>query len=149
MQVATALGAVLRNEKAKSQPCGVFGSFGWSGEAVDEMEGRLKVSFAPLVYVTINDQCDPSFSLRSVHLGSPGVISKPQEWSNLGSGYMGVPRSCLQEQLACRYVGAQVAMLRVYPVALTLVADCCRMLASGLHSTRCGSNSSPAPKTCR
>lgn len=24
--------------------CGVFGSFGWSGEAVDELEGRLKVS---------------------------------------------------------------------------------------------------------
>ena len=48
MQVATALGAVLRNEKAKSQLCGVFGSFGWSGEAVDEMEGRLKVSSLPL-----------------------------------------------------------------------------------------------------
>lgn len=24
-------------------PCGVFGSFGWSGEAVDELENRLKV----------------------------------------------------------------------------------------------------------
>jgi flavorubredoxin len=23
-------------------PCGVFGSFGWSGEAVDEMEQKLK-----------------------------------------------------------------------------------------------------------
>ncbi len=41
--MATTLGAILRNEKAKSQMCGVFGSFGWSGEAVDEMEGRLKV----------------------------------------------------------------------------------------------------------
>ena len=42
-QVATTLGALLRSEKAKSQKCGVFGSFGWSGEAVDELEGRLKV----------------------------------------------------------------------------------------------------------
>lgn len=45
-QVATALGALLRSEKAKSQLCGVFGSFGWSGEAVDELEGKLKVSSA-------------------------------------------------------------------------------------------------------
>lgn len=44
LQVQTALGAVLRNATAREQPCGVFGSFGWSGEAVDEMEGRLKVA---------------------------------------------------------------------------------------------------------
>ena len=42
-QVATTLGALLRSEKAKNQMCGVFGSFGWSGEAVDELESRLKV----------------------------------------------------------------------------------------------------------
>lgn len=41
-QVLTALGAVMREPGAKEQPCGVFGSFGWSGEAVDEMEARLK-----------------------------------------------------------------------------------------------------------
>ncbi len=42
-QVQTALGAILRDPKAKEMPCGVFGSFGWSGEAVDELEKRLKV----------------------------------------------------------------------------------------------------------
>eukprot|EP00887_Chlorella_sp_A99_P004582 scaffold4.g4582.t1 len=41
-QVQTALGAILLNSAARSLPCGVFGSFGWSGEAVDMMEGRLK-----------------------------------------------------------------------------------------------------------
>ena len=41
-QVKTALGAVLRESEAKALPCGVFGSFGWSGEAVDEMEARLR-----------------------------------------------------------------------------------------------------------
>ena len=46
LQVQTALGAVLRDATAREQPCGVFGSFGWSGEAVDEMEGRLKVRHA-------------------------------------------------------------------------------------------------------
>ena len=43
-QVQTALGAILRDPKAKEMPCGVFGSFGWSGEAVDELEKRLKVT---------------------------------------------------------------------------------------------------------
>ena len=38
----TALGAILRASEAKALPCGVFGSFGWSGEAVDEMEARLR-----------------------------------------------------------------------------------------------------------
>ncbi|GIL84269.1 hypothetical protein Vretimale_15926 [Volvox reticuliferus] len=41
-QVSVAMGAILREPSAKAMPCGVFGSFGWSGEAVDEMEGRLR-----------------------------------------------------------------------------------------------------------
>ncbi|EFN57640.1 hypothetical protein CHLNCDRAFT_57191 [Chlorella variabilis] len=41
-QVQTALGTILRNNNAKRVPCSVFGSFGWSGEAVDKMEQRLK-----------------------------------------------------------------------------------------------------------
>ena len=43
-QVQTALGAIVRDSAARELPCGVFGSFGWSGEAVDELENRLKVS---------------------------------------------------------------------------------------------------------
>ena len=46
-QVQTALGAVLRDARAKGLPCGVFGSFGWSGEAVDELDSRLRVSVLP------------------------------------------------------------------------------------------------------
>jgi hypothetical protein len=42
-QVATALGAIIRAPGAAARlPAGVFGSFGWSGEAVDEMEARLR-----------------------------------------------------------------------------------------------------------
>ncbi|MEW5312660.1 MAG: hypothetical protein WDW38_004276 [Sanguina aurantia] len=41
-QVQVALGDILRASSAKELPCGVFGSFGWSGEAVDEMESRLR-----------------------------------------------------------------------------------------------------------
>lgn len=43
VQVQTALGAIVREPSARELPCGVFGSFGWSGEAVDELENRLKV----------------------------------------------------------------------------------------------------------
>lgn len=42
-QVQTALGTILSNGHARTVPCSVFGSFGWSGEAVDKMEKRLKV----------------------------------------------------------------------------------------------------------
>eukprot|EP00899_Mesostigma_viride_P004497 jgi/Mesvir1/14048/Mv11904-RA.2 len=40
--IKEALGIVLGDSQARTKPCGVFGSFGWSGEAVDEMQGRLK-----------------------------------------------------------------------------------------------------------
>ena len=39
--VQTALGAIVKDGDL-DKPCGVFGSFGWSGEAVDMMEKRLK-----------------------------------------------------------------------------------------------------------
>lgn len=42
-QVQTALGTIISNANARQVPCSVFGSFGWSGEAVDKMEKRLKV----------------------------------------------------------------------------------------------------------
>jgi flavorubredoxin/flavin reductase (DIM6/NTAB) family NADH-FMN oxidoreductase RutF len=40
-QVQTALGIVLSNA-AKNKLAGVFGSYGWSGEAVDEIESKLQ-----------------------------------------------------------------------------------------------------------
>ena len=40
-QIQTALGIIL-STAAKSKPAGVFGSFGWSGEAVDILENKLK-----------------------------------------------------------------------------------------------------------
>ena len=51
--VKQGLGAILQLPEARALPCGVFGSFGWSGEAVDELEQRLKdggfrAAFPPL-----------------------------------------------------------------------------------------------------
>ena len=44
-QVLAGLGAILRSAATKDRPCGVFGSFGWSGEARDDggrAEGGLE-----------------------------------------------------------------------------------------------------------
>ena len=41
-QVSGMLGSILRSAEAKELPCGVFGSYGWSGEAVDILRDRLK-----------------------------------------------------------------------------------------------------------
>jgi len=41
-QVQGALGTLLQQPSAGLVPCGVFGSFGWSGEAVDEIAGKLR-----------------------------------------------------------------------------------------------------------
>lgn len=51
-QVQTALGTIL-STAAKSKLAGVFGSYGWSGEAVDELESKLldagyRLGFEPI-----------------------------------------------------------------------------------------------------
>jgi flavorubredoxin/flavin reductase (DIM6/NTAB) family NADH-FMN oxidoreductase RutF len=40
--VKQALGTILQEEGSRAKLCGVFGSFGWSGEAVDELEAKLR-----------------------------------------------------------------------------------------------------------
>jgi len=56
-QVQTALGTVMRVGSQK--PCGVFGSFGWSGEAVDIMEGKLKDAGFPLAFPSVRCKFKP------------------------------------------------------------------------------------------
>lgn len=58
--VKTALGAILREPGARAKPCGVFGSFGWSGEAVDELEGRLKDGGLSFAFETIRCKMKPT-----------------------------------------------------------------------------------------
>ena len=60
LQVQTALGAILRAQEAKQMPCGVFGSFGWSGEAVDEMEKRLQDAGFKLAFDSIRVKFKPT-----------------------------------------------------------------------------------------
>lgn len=40
-QVSAMLGSIVRSSEARALPCGVYGSYGWSGEAVDKLQSRL------------------------------------------------------------------------------------------------------------
>ncbi|GAB4203467.1 MAG: diflavin flavoprotein [Coleofasciculaceae cyanobacterium] len=57
-QVQTALGIVL-STAAKTKLAGVFGSFGWSGEAVDEIESKLQDAGYRLGFDTIRVKFKP------------------------------------------------------------------------------------------
>lgn len=59
-QVQLALGSVLREPSTRQLPVGVFGSFGWSGEAVDEMEAKLKDGGFSFAFDSIRVKFKPS-----------------------------------------------------------------------------------------
>lgn len=66
-QVQTALGAILKaGGEVKTLPCGVFGSFGWSGEAVDKMEGRLKDAGFQFAFPAIRCKFKPTESTLQI-----------------------------------------------------------------------------------
>ncbi len=58
-QVQTALGIVL-STAAQTKPVGVFGSYGWSGEAVDEIEDKLQNAGHPFGFETIRVKFSPT-----------------------------------------------------------------------------------------
>ncbi|HEY9761937.1 MAG TPA: diflavin flavoprotein [Trichocoleus sp.] len=58
-QIQTALGIVL-STASKTQPAGVFGSFGWSGEAIDLLEGKLKDGGYTLAFDPIRVKFKPT-----------------------------------------------------------------------------------------
>lgn len=58
-QIQTALGIVL-STAAKTKLAGVFGSYGWSGEAIDLIEGKLKDANYRLGFETIRVRFSPT-----------------------------------------------------------------------------------------
>lgn len=56
------MGVILKDSDARVKPCGVFGSFGWSGEAVDEIEQLLKDGGFSFAFPTL--RCKFKVSLR-------------------------------------------------------------------------------------
>jgi flavorubredoxin/flavin reductase (DIM6/NTAB) family NADH-FMN oxidoreductase RutF len=57
--IQTALGIVL-STASKTQPAGVFGSFGWSGEAIDLLESKLKDGGYSLAFESIRIKFTPT-----------------------------------------------------------------------------------------
>ena len=58
-QIQTALGIILSSAD-KSKPAGVFGSFGWSGEAIDLLETKLRDGGYQLAFETIRVKFKPT-----------------------------------------------------------------------------------------
>ncbi|MHC5730606.1 MAG: flavodoxin domain-containing protein, partial [Nostoc sp.] len=58
-QIQTALGIVL-SATAKTKLAGVFGSYGWSGEAIDLLESKLKDANYQLGFETIRVRFSPT-----------------------------------------------------------------------------------------
>ncbi|MGV0024649.1 diflavin flavoprotein [Phormidesmis priestleyi] len=58
-QIQTALGLVL-STAAKNKLAGVFGSYGWSGEAIDLMESKLQDAGYPFGFETIRVKFKPT-----------------------------------------------------------------------------------------
>lgn len=59
VQIQTALGLVL-STAAKTKVAGVFGSYGWSGEAVDQLESKLQDAGYRLGFETIRVKFKPT-----------------------------------------------------------------------------------------
>ncbi|WP_218080249.1 diflavin flavoprotein [Anthocerotibacter panamensis] len=57
--IQTALGVILATAQ-KTQLCGVFGSFGWSGEAIDLIEGKLRDAGFSFGFPTIRVKFKPT-----------------------------------------------------------------------------------------
>lgn len=64
--IQNALGVILSDNEARTKPCGVFGSFGWSGEAVDEIEQRLKDGGFSFYFPTIRCKFKPTEGMLQV-----------------------------------------------------------------------------------
>ena len=59
-QVQAALGTVLTLPGAALLPCGVYGSYGWSGEAVDDIAGKLRDGGFPQAFEPLRVKFTPS-----------------------------------------------------------------------------------------
>lgn len=55
----------MNDDNAKSKPCGVFGSYGWSGEAIDILETRLKDTGFSLAFPSIRSKFRVSICFES------------------------------------------------------------------------------------
>jgi len=65
--IQEALGAILQEARdARTKPCGVFGSFGWSGEAIDMMHSALKDGGFAFAFDPIRCKFKPTMQMLQI-----------------------------------------------------------------------------------
>ncbi|HYW20521.1 MAG TPA: diflavin flavoprotein [Nodularia sp. (in: cyanobacteria)] len=74
-QIQTALGIVL-STAAKTKLAGVFGSYGWSGEAIDLIEGKLKDANYRLGFETIRVRFSPTIEILQQCQGAGATFAQ-------------------------------------------------------------------------
>ena len=74
-QVSAMLGSILRLQSAKELPCGVYGSFGWSGEAVDLLQDRLTDAGFQTAFKPIRVQFRPDAKAMQVRIAGQSCPS--------------------------------------------------------------------------
>lgn len=117
-QVQVALGEVIRSAAARSLPCGVFGSFGWSGEAVDEMERKLKDAGFPFAFKPLRVKFKPTAKdLQLCEESGRGVAAAVRKRLKSAEVATGAPAG--KKSTAS---GAQLAMGRVVGSLVVLTA---------------------------
>jgi flavin reductase (DIM6/NTAB) family NADH-FMN oxidoreductase RutF len=107
-QVQTALGTVL-SSAAKTKLVGVFGSYGWSGEAVDEIESKLQDAGYRFGFDTIRVKFKPTdFTLQQCKEAGTDFAQALKKAKKIRTPRQGVSDSQIDrtEQAVGRIVGS-------------------------------------------
>jgi flavorubredoxin/flavin reductase (DIM6/NTAB) family NADH-FMN oxidoreductase RutF len=108
VQIQTALGIVL-NAAAKTKLAGVFGSYGWSGEAIDVIEGKLRDGNYSLGFESIRVRFTPTEAdletAKAAGIEFARVLKKTQKLRVPRQG-LAVASSDRTEQAVGRIIGS-------------------------------------------
>ncbi len=91
-QIQTALGITI-STASKNKLAGVFGSYGWSGEAIDQIEGKLKDAGYKFGFEPIRVKFTPNDGQRTgdeslMHTGDKFVVNILSEGKQLQKHFM-------------------------------------------------------------
>lgn len=107
-QIQTALGIILANA-TKSKLAGVFGSYGWSGEAIDVLENKLRDAHYNLGFEPIRVRFSPTADiLEQCQLAGKEFTQKLKKAKKLRTPRQGVTETQIDrtEQAVGRIVGS-------------------------------------------
>ncbi|KKI98781.1 flavin oxidoreductase [Prochlorothrix hollandica PCC 9006 = CALU 1027] len=109
-QIQTALG-ILLSTVPKTKPVGVFGSFGWSGEAIDLLEGKLKDAGYGFGFESIRVKFKPTdLTLKTCEEAgtdfAQGLKKAKKQAERKASGSLEDSQAAITEQAVGRILGS-------------------------------------------